>query len=85
MWPVKNEEKMGEEFESRNLNSFRDILKCRRDEASNFMWVSRPMNLVVPYRQLKRRTPKKHKIEVLESQAICDLINRVRILLLRCK
>lgn len=62
---------------SRSLHSFKDILEPRRNENSNFVWVSRELHSVVPYKQLTKPTPKHIKDEVLHTPKIQNLINKV--------
>lgn len=60
----------------RSLVAFKDILKERRQEYSNFMWISRHLNPKVAYERLIKPTPKFHKEEVLKSRKIQEVIEK---------
>lgn len=60
------------------IELFRNILEERRQETSNFMWVSRKLNTVVSYKQSKKPTPNDHKVSVLQSAKIQDFIRKVK-------
>lgn len=59
------------------LNSFSDILTPRRNEFSNFSWVSRKLDTVLAFKQSQKQTPAGHKKEVASSQPIQKLIEKV--------
>lgn len=59
------------------MESFSDILEPRRLEKSNFLWVSRKLNTVVAFTQTVKPKPDTHKKQVLQSENIQEIINKV--------
>ncbi|KAF5285593.1 hypothetical protein FQA39_LY16562 [Lamprigera yunnana] len=63
----------------RSLLSFQDILKQRRLEYSNFMWISRFWKPQLSYEQFRRPSPEDHKQKVFDSVKIQEIIDKVKI------
>ncbi|GLV33264.1 Glyceronephosphate O-acyltransferase [Carabus blaptoides fortunei] len=59
------------------LNAFSDILGPRRNEISNFLWVSRKLDTVLAYKQNQKQVPAVHKKEVASSQRMQELIKQI--------
>lgn len=60
--------------------AYENFLQCRREEVSNWMWVSKRLDLKVAYDQGKiRPTPHSHKEAVLNSPKIQDLLTQISI------
>lgn len=59
------------------MELFSDILEPRRQEKSNFLWVSRKLNTVVAFKQTVRPKPDIHKKQVLQSEYTQEIINKV--------
>lgn len=57
---------------------YEDILAPRRQEISNFMWVSRQLNPQIAYKQTTKPTPQSHKDAVVQSAKIQELLIDVR-------
>lgn len=62
----------------RNINHFKDIIEPRRQEKSNFMYMSRSLdNIMSPYLDTIKLTPTQLKNETLKSRTIQYLIEMV--------
>ncbi|XP_017773571.1 PREDICTED: dihydroxyacetone phosphate acyltransferase [Nicrophorus vespilloides] len=61
----------------RSALAFRDILEDRRNECSNFLWVSRVLSPYAPCKEYSKIGPKQHKMLVLKSRKIQDLIDEI--------
>lgn len=59
------------------LNLFEDILEPRRQEISNFLWVSRELSTKTPNKQPKKRSSLEIKLGVLNSLKMQTLIEKV--------
>lgn len=66
---------------NKNISDFCDILEARRQETSNFLWVSRKLNLALAVKRENRPTPKSLKQDVLDSLKIQELIENVSLIL----
>lgn len=62
---------------TRSLATFNDILTPRREEFSNFLWVSRKLNLALAIKREVRPTPKSLKHDVLDSIRMQEIIENV--------
>lgn len=62
------------------MESFNDILEPRRQETSNFVWVSRKLNTSLAFKQCGRPKPGAHKKGVLQSERIKEFIEKVSLL-----
>ncbi|XP_056635483.1 dihydroxyacetone phosphate acyltransferase isoform X2 [Diorhabda sublineata] len=59
---------------------YKNFLQLRREEVSNLLWISKRLDLQVAYGQGKvRPTPYSHKIAVLNSPKIQDLLMQISI------
>ncbi|XP_066263116.1 dihydroxyacetone phosphate acyltransferase [Euwallacea similis] len=56
---------------------FEDILEPRRREVSTWAWASRALRTQVAYKKVPRPTPNSHKIAVLRSYKISELIDQI--------
>lgn len=62
---------------TRNLQTFSDILIPRREEFSNFLWVSRKLNLATAYKREIKPYPHTIKQDVMDSIRMQEIIENV--------
>lgn len=66
----------------KNLSSFTDILRPRREECSNLMWVSRTLHLAVAYKRDVKPNPNWIKQQVLDSVRMQEIIENVNMVMI---
>lgn len=57
--------------------TYTNFLQERQREFSNFLWVSRGLDLKIAYKQIVKPSPKTHKQAVLNSPKILELVTKV--------